>query len=286
MVVLMSMMYVNTFAKYIILWKCMYVYTLLRVPWTLEILRVKEIQPVHPKGNQSWIFFGRTDAEVEALILWPPDPEHWLIGKGPDIGKDWRQEEKGTTEDEMVGWHYWLDGHEFEQAPGADDGQGSLMWCTPWDCKELDMTKQLNWTDTGLQHTRPPCPSPAARVNPNSCPLHRPLGLPRWFNGKESACQVGWPASVPGLGRSLEKEMATLPSLLAWKSHGQRNLGGCSPWDHQWVGHDLMTKQGTEGSSNLPKGGRRGGREMGGKQVDRSLSKLQLILRAFFPNPN
>ena len=165
-----------------------------------------------------------------------------------------------------------------------------------------DRTTELNWYISSvqfsnsvlsdslrlheLQHTRPPCPSPAAGIYPNSCPLHRPLGFPRWFSGKESACQAGWPASVCGLGRSLEKEMATLPSLLAWKSHGQRNLGGCSPWDHQWVGHDLMTKQGTEGSSNLPKGGRRGGREMGGKQVDRSLSKLQLIFRAFFPNPN
>ena len=137
-----------------------------------------------------------------------------------------------------------------------------------------------------LQHARLPCPSSTAGVYPNSCSLHRPLGLPRWFSGKESACQGGWPASVPGLGRSLEKEMATLPSLLAWKSNGQRNLGGYSPWDHQWVGHDLMKKQGMEGSSNLPKRGRRGGREMGGKQVDRSLSKLQLILRAFFPNPN
>ena len=110
----MSMMYVNTFAKYIILWKCMYVYTLLRVPWTLEILRVKEIQPVHPKGNQSWIFFGRTDAEVEALILWPHDVKNWLIWKAPDAEKDWRREEAGTTEDETVGWHHQLSEHEFE----------------------------------------------------------------------------------------------------------------------------------------------------------------------------
>ena len=86
----------------------------------------KVIKPVNPKGNQSWIFIGRTDAEVEAPILWPPDLENWLTGKDPDIGKDWRQEEKGTTEDKMVGWHHWLNGHEFEQAPRVGDGQGSL----------------------------------------------------------------------------------------------------------------------------------------------------------------
>ena len=99
---------------------------LLRVPYS------KKIQPVHPKGNQSWIFIGRTDAEAEALILWPPDAKNWLTGKDPDAGKDWRQEEKGTTEDEMIGWHHRLNGHEFEQALGAGDGQGSLACCSPW----------------------------------------------------------------------------------------------------------------------------------------------------------
>ena len=92
---------------------------------TLESpLDCKEIQPVHPKGNQFWIFIGWTEAEAEALILWPPNAKNWLTGKDPDAGQDWRQEEKGTTEDEMVGWHHWLDGHEFEQAPGIGDGQG------------------------------------------------------------------------------------------------------------------------------------------------------------------
>ena len=99
----------------------------------------KEIQIVNPQGNQSWMFIGRTDAETETPILWPPDVKNWLIGKDPDAGKDWRQKEKGTTEDEMVGWHYQLDGHEFQQAPGAGDGQGS-----PWGCKESDTTEQLN----------------------------------------------------------------------------------------------------------------------------------------------
>ena len=111
-------------------------------------LDCKEIQPVHPKGNQSWIFIGRTDSEAETPILWPPDVKNWLIGKDPDTGKDWRQEEKGKTEDEMVGWHHWLNGHEFEQAPRVGDGQGSLACCSPWGHKELDMTEQLNWTVT------------------------------------------------------------------------------------------------------------------------------------------
>ena len=100
---------------------------------TLESpLDSKEIQPVHPKGNQSWIFIGRTNAEAEALIPWPPDVKSWFIGKDSDGGKDWRQEEKGTTDDEMVGWDYRLDGHEFEQALGVGDGQGSLVCCSPW----------------------------------------------------------------------------------------------------------------------------------------------------------
>ena len=115
---------------------------------TLESpLDYKKIQPVNPKGNQTWIFIGRTDAKAEGPILWPPDVKHWLIGKDPDAGKDWRQKEKGTTEDKTVGWHHQLNGHEFEQAPGVGDGQGSLVCCSPWGHKELDMTEQLNWTE-------------------------------------------------------------------------------------------------------------------------------------------
>ena len=110
---------------------------------TLESpLDSKEIKPVNPKGNQSWIFMGRTDAEAEAPILWQPDVKNWLIGKDSDTEKDWSQEEKGMTEDELVGWHYRLDGHEFEQAPG--DGQGSLACCSPWGHKESDATE---WTE-------------------------------------------------------------------------------------------------------------------------------------------
>ena len=104
----------------------------------------KEIQPVHPKGNPSWIFIGRTDAEAEAPILWPPDVKNWLIGNDPDSGKDWGQEDNGKTEDEMVGWHHWLNGHEFEQASGVDNGQGHLACCSSWGCKESDTTEQLN----------------------------------------------------------------------------------------------------------------------------------------------
>ena len=110
-----------------------------------SLLDCKEIQLVHPKGNQYWIFIGRTDAKAETPVLWPPDAKNWLIGKGPDAGKDWRQEEKGMTEDEMVKWHHWLYGHEFEQALGVDDGQGSLACYSPWGLKESDMTERLNW---------------------------------------------------------------------------------------------------------------------------------------------
>ena len=102
----------------------------------------QEIKPVNPKGNQSCLFIGRTDAE--APIFWPPDAKSWLIGKDHYAGKNWRQEEKGTTENEMIGWHHWLNGHEFEQAPGDGAGQESLVCCSPLGCKESDTTDQLN----------------------------------------------------------------------------------------------------------------------------------------------
>ena len=115
---------------------------------TLESpLDCKEIKAVNSKGNQSWIFIGRIDAEAETPILWPPDVKNWLTGKDSDAGKDWRQEKKQMTEDEMVGWHHWLDGHEFEQALWVGDGQGSLACCSPWGHKELDTTEQLNWIE-------------------------------------------------------------------------------------------------------------------------------------------
>ena len=107
-------------------------------------LNCKEIQPVNSKENQSWIFIGRTDAEAEAPILWPPDAKSLFIGKDPDAGKDWGQEEKGTTEDEMVGWHHQLSGYECQQTPGKSEGQGSLVCCSPCGHKELNTTEQLN----------------------------------------------------------------------------------------------------------------------------------------------
>ena len=110
-------------------------------------LDYKEIQPDSPKGNQSWIFTGRTDAEVETPILWPPDMKNWLIGKDPDAGKDWGQEEKETTQYEMVGWHHWLDGCESEWTPGVGDGQGGLECCDSWGRKESNTTERLNWTE-------------------------------------------------------------------------------------------------------------------------------------------
>ena len=112
-----------------------------------ESLDCKEIQPVHPKGDQSWVFFGRTDAKAETPVLWPPHAKSCLIGKDSDAGRDWGQEEKGTTEDEMAGWHHQLDAHEFEWTLGVGDGQGGLACCDSWGCKELDMTEWLNWTE-------------------------------------------------------------------------------------------------------------------------------------------
>ena len=103
-------------------------------------LDCKKMKPVNSKGNQPWIFIGKTEAEAETPVLWPPDAKKQLIGKDPDAGKDWRQEEKGTTEDEMVGWYNQFNGHEFEQAPGEGEGQGSLACCSSWGCKELDVT--------------------------------------------------------------------------------------------------------------------------------------------------
>ena len=130
--------------------------------WT-EYLAIK---PVNPKGNQpnqstlkenqSWIFIGRTGAGADTPILWPSYAKNWLIGKDPDAGKDWRQEEMGRAEDEMAGWCHWLDGHEFEQDLGAGDGQGGLACCSPWGCKELDTTNRLNWTEYLVREARIP----------------------------------------------------------------------------------------------------------------------------------
>ena len=120
---------------------------------TLESpLDCKEIQPVHPKGgDQSWVFIGRTDIEAESPILWPPHEKSWLIGKDPDAGRDWREKEKGTTEDEMAGWHHWLHLHESEWTLGVGDGQGGLACCHSWGRRvRHDWMPELNWTPPRL----------------------------------------------------------------------------------------------------------------------------------------
>ena len=138
---------------------------------TLESpLDCKKTQSVHPKGNQSWIFNGRTYAEADTPILWPTDTKNWLVWKSLDAGKDWGQEEKGTREDEMVTWHHRLNGHEFEQAPGVGDGQGSPACCRPWGPKELEQTELLNWPDMLLGYLA------------NSISLFTLLALPQFFS--------------------------------------------------------------------------------------------------------
>ena len=141
---------------------------------TLEIpLECKEIKPVSPKGNQPWMFIWRTltssspDTEGELPILWPPDVKSWLIGKDTDAGKDWGQEKKGATEDKMVAWHHWLNGHESEKAQGAGDGQGGLACCSSWGRKESDTTERLNWTELK-----------ANSVLPRKCTGHSKHALP------------------------------------------------------------------------------------------------------------
>ena len=123
---------------------------------TLESpLDCKEIQPVHSKGDQPWNFFGRNDAKAETPVLWPPHAKSWLIGKDSDAGRDWGQEEKGMTEDEMPGWHHWLDGRESEWTLGVGDGQGGLACCNSWGRKESDMTERLNWTELSWTELKP-----------------------------------------------------------------------------------------------------------------------------------
>ena len=157
-------------------------------------LDCKEIETVHSKGDQSWVFIGRTDAEAETPTLWPPDAKNWLIEKDPDAGKDRRREEKRTTEDEMVGWHHWLIGHEFEQIPGVGDGQGSLTCCRPQGCKELDTTEWLNWIElnssvSSIEHARLSLEKPEGSE-------HSSLSSLSWmcqsyYLGKESEIQTG-----------------------------------------------------------------------------------------------
>ena len=133
--------------KYLLYW-CFWTVVLEK---TLESpLDCKEIQPVHSKGDQPWVFFGRNDAKVETPVLWPLDAKSWLIGKDSDAGRDWGQEEKEMTEDEMAGWHHRLDGREFEWTLGDGDGQGGLACCNSWGRRESDMNERLNWTELNI----------------------------------------------------------------------------------------------------------------------------------------
>ena len=138
-----------------------WVHTAVRCFWTVVLektpespLECKDIQPVHSKGDQSWVFFGRNDAKAETPVLWPPHAKSWLIGRDSVAGRGWGQEEKGMTEDEMAGWHHWLDGHEFEWTPGVGDGQGGLACCNSWGHKESDTTERLNWTELNWSRCR------------------------------------------------------------------------------------------------------------------------------------
>ena len=157
---------------------------------TLESpLDCKEILPVHSEGDQSWVFILRTDAKAATPILWPPHMKSWLTGKDPDAGRDWRQEDKGTTEDEMAGWHHRLDGHEFEWTPGVGDGQGGLACCDSWGHKESDTTEWLNWTD----------------LNP----------LPWWLRWLRICLQCGRPGFNPWVGK-IPWGRERLPTPIFW----------------------------------------------------------------------
>ena len=188
-------------------------------------LDCKEIQSVHPKGDQSCVFIGRTDVEAETPILWLPDAKSWLIWKDPDAGKDWGQEEKGTTEDEMVGWHHWLNEHGFGWTPGVGDGQGGLVCCGSRGGKELDMTEQLKWNE--LNWTE--------RLERASLVAEMVKNLPAMQESQVRS--LGWEDP-------LEEGMATHSSILAWRIHGQRSLAGYSPWGcrvrHGWSGSALV----------------------------------------------
>ena len=150
----------------------------------------KEIKPVNPKGNQPWLSIGMTDAEAEVSVLWPPNAKNWLIGKDPDTGKDWRQEEKGATEEEMVGWHHRLNEHEFEQTLGDSEGQGMVACCSPWGCRESDMTEWQNNSSNPCPSHRWRCPTitSSLRPSPPAFSLSQHLGF-----SNELALPIRWP---------------------------------------------------------------------------------------------
>ena len=162
----------------------------------------------HLKEDESWIFTGRTDVEAETPILWPPDAKSWLIWKDPDAGKDWRREEKGMTE-EMVGWHHWLNGHQFEQIPGDGEGQGGLVYSSSWDCKESDTTKQLNNTVLKLWG----CFFPIDIWSKSICSSHSPKLFS--FSEKATSCK-GFHKEI---GPRKTKVLRKCPSNLQKRPH-------------------------------------------------------------------
>ena len=184
---------------------------------TLESsLDCKEIQPVNPKKNQSWIFIGRSDAE--APILWPADVKNWLIWKDPNAGKDWRQEEKGTTEDEMVGWHHQLDGHDFEETLGVGDGQKGVVCCSPWGRKESDTTVLLNWNDA-------------------EAPIIWLPDAKSWLTGKD-----------PDAGKDWRQKRVTEDEMVRWHHQCNGHELGQTTWDgdrEAWCGtvHGVANSQ-------------------------------------------
>ena len=143
-------------------------------------LDCKEIQPVHPKGDQTWVFIGRNDAEAETPILGPLDAKSWLIGKDPDAGRDWGQEENGTTEDEMAGWHHRLNGHEFEWTLGVGDWQWGLVCCDSWGHKESDMSEPLNWTELNEMYANSSLNMALIRKKRSICPTETITEVRGW----------------------------------------------------------------------------------------------------------
>ena len=211
--------------------------------WTVVLVKTlespldfKEIQPVHPKWNQSLLFIGRIDAEAEAPILWPPAEKNWLTGKYSDVGKYWRQEEKGTTGDEMVGWHHWLDGHEFEQALGVGEGQGSLACCSPWGHKESDMTEWMKWTDSALKEVEH-----IFRILKCSLCTMNSLQSIEWKGGKRTTLRWRPRQTVPQSGIPCQHQwsiilMVCTFGMMWWDVH----LSGHSPEIHN---HNLIIRK-------------------------------------------
>ena len=215
---------------------------------------LKDIQPVHPKGNQSWIFIGRTDAEAEVPILWPPDAKNWLIGKDPDAGKDWRWEDKRMTENEMYGWHHWLDWHEFEQAPRIGNGWGSLARYSPQSMRLQRVGQDWAVNIMADRHVRlalvyicqlvllfqPLCSICKCFFLYFYIPVN---GLPRWLR-RAKCLHTVWETRVQSLGLEdpLEKKMATHSSTLAWKIPWTEERSRLQSMGSQRVKHDWLSE--------------------------------------------